>query len=270
MIRAFNKDFIDVPAEQREIIQQELAISNMSRVTLFAKIGAVAEFSLLYVDYQDYTRGYWQVSPGYKLLLYSHILFIVCMLIVIVLNFHSHIRRGKAPFLVNAGNIVFSAGILGLSAWVSGCIEQLIHIQTIVYILASFFVAAIVHFRPITRFILYGASYALFLNFLNKYQTDPVILRANYVNGTLLLILAWSFSVILSKSRIRDLEVKRHLEKTVQERTKELMVSNINLKREIEERKWAAEKTMQLAAIVESSIDGIFSLTFNGIISRDL
>ncbi|MDA8227188.1 MAG: PAS domain S-box protein [Desulfitobacterium hafniense] len=261
----FYKNSLDVPTNYREIIQQELALLNISRVTLFAKIIAVAELALFYVDYQDYIMGLWQVSPGYKLLLYSRILFVVCMLIVIVLNFlYFRNWQGKATFLANAASTFFATAILGLGAWISGCIEQLLHIQTIVYIMAAFFVAAVVYFKPVTSLFIYCASYALFLSFLNNYQSDPVILRANYVNGSILVILAWSFSVILSNSRIRDLKVKNYLEATIAERTKELRASNISLKNEIEEKRQAAEKILQLAAIVESSVDGIYSITIDG------
>ncbi len=71
--------------------------------------------------------------------------------------------------------------------------------------------------------------------------------------------LAWFYALAIQRNRAEKAlqDAKDELEKRVVERTKKLMLANMKLKKEIEERRFAEEKLLQSKSTLQAVVDGI-------------
>lgn len=258
---------INIPRELKEEFWRVQIFANFYCLRLLATILLVADAILLFVDFGNYQKGLWDSLPGYQLLAYWHLGFGGGMLLLTVIYWNAKLLSLEDVKWIHSFYENFFAlfGLL-ICTVISGWIDQLIHGQLTVYILGCFTVAVFFNLRP--KFILgaYGISYGILLIELNHQQHDLNVLQGHYINVSLLIIIAWFLALTLHKLRVQGFLHQRHSEWLVKERTKELAEINLQLVKEVEERRQIEERVRRLASIVESTDDGIIGMTRDGIV----
>ncbi len=188
---------------QKEFVR-EAAFVNFIRARTFAVILVVLQVPLLYIDHQNWRKGLWLSVPGYRYLCELHLLIGGLFLSYTLIAYTQKPKISQQTTALHTFLAVLFP-ILGLlvSAGVS-VVDQMIHGQITVYIIASFWVAAGLYLGNVLSFVLYFSVYALFISGLYAFQHDPQQLLGNIINGTLLSILAWGLSRVVYVAKVRD------------------------------------------------------------------
>lgn len=238
--------------EYREEFVREASFVNLSRARVFAVILVVLQVPLLYLDYQNRLNGLWLAVPGYRYLCGMHILIGGAFFFYTLITFLGKPKTAQQTTAWHAFlTALFAALGLLVSAGVS-VVDQMIHGQITVYIIASFWVAAGLYLGNVLSSFLYLCVYVLFIAGLYAVQHDPRMFLGNYINGTLLSILAWALSRVVYTANVRDfvnnkiihrqtlqvkeLEEKRHclereeLRKAVDKATASLLESELKFR----------------------------------------
>jgi PAS domain S-box-containing protein len=254
-------------AESEIDIEENLTQINFKRTKILAAILFVLNFVLLYTDYRNLVTGLWILPLGYKSLFYSHVvlgfgtMLAIFALYIIKSRFGNEINWFHRQYI-----IVFTFFILNLAAVISGWIDQKIHGQITVYVMACFTITIIYYQKPRITAFLYASSYCFFMILVSISQKDENIRQGHYVNVSISVLIAYILSTLIYKLMQSDLAQRYSLEALVTERTKELESANQLLKQEINERNRANERALRLASIVESSNDGIIGMSLEGIV----
>lgn len=235
---------------------------NFLRARRFAMLLFLADLLLLFSDCLNYQKGLWTLNPGYKLLFQSHLALggVMFFLILVSIFLNSSSSEQKDHWQTGFA-VVTSLSILCISAYTSGGVDQLLHQQITVYILAAFGVAALIYLNPHVMLLIYLLSYALFLGFLKWFQPDYEIVRGHSINGAILILIGWFFSVTLYQLHRRDFQHQKALEEMINQRT---AMFEETMAREVTERSYDQEKIYRLASIVESTDDGIIGMAPDG------
>lgn len=244
--------------------EQEQYHASLFILRIYALVLIVGEIILLivlnYPQQPDMELGFVYRNYLYAAIIVAQIIFLLLV----------RIKQSKAPENITLyhralvfGNILF---LLCWAGALSG-VDQLIHGDISVYIIACFTVAVSLRLSPLHFISGYIISFAVFILGIIKFQTDPQILMAHYVNGTVLVIIALIVSLILYRMRRRDFSSRKALEKQkvemerrVIERTADLAAANEELKAEVIERKAAEEKMTYLS--LHDALTGLYNRTF--------
>lgn len=246
---------------------KDQVFSNYHRLKIFALVLAMIVMLLFFSDHNNYQNGLWEVSAGYQRLFYSHVVFEVGLLIFTTLYWKSKLLKASdVRWTHRAYEIGFAWFVLMSCAVTSGWIDQLIHGQLTVYIIACFTISALFNIKPFVSFWLFSSSYVVLVVGIILEQHDLQVLNGHCVNALYLVLIAWFISMTLYKSRVRELIQQNHLELLVKERTTELEGINVKLTKEVWERRQIEEKVLRLASIVESTDDGIMGMTLEGLL----
>lgn len=241
--------------------------TNYLHIRILAIILFLLDLVFLFVDHNNYQRGLWNITPAYRWLFYSHIALGLGMIIITLLYGYSSLKsEGEVRKLHKVYEIIFVVYCIVICALISGWIDQKIHGQLTVYIIGCFIMAVFFSLSPKVSLSVYLLSYIIIMIGITRNQTNLGVLYGHYLNIMFLIIIAWFLSVILYKSRIQDFVHVNHLERLVQERTKDLEGINQQLIREVNERNLIEEKIFRLASIVESTDDGIIGMDLEGIV----
>jgi PAS domain S-box-containing protein len=190
--------------EYQEEFAREASFVNLARARMFAVILVVLQVPLLYLDYQNRLKGLWLDVPGYRFLCEMHLLIGGLFFFYTLIAFtqkpktalHITARHSFLAALFAAFGMLISAGV--------SVVDQMIHGQITVYIIASFWVAAGLYLGNVLSFFLYLIVYLLFIAGLYAVQHDPNLFLGNFINGTLLSILAWALSRVVYAAKVRD------------------------------------------------------------------
>jgi PAS domain S-box-containing protein len=241
-----------LPAEFKEAFKWHLAAINFQRSRNLALLLFVVNIALIISDFIIFQSGMWAIKPEYKLLYQAHAASTVIMLLLVLL---SAVLTAKPNLRWQSGFALLTASCIYLYAViVSGGIDQLIHQQISVYILVVFTISSFIYYRPLVSFLLCFGFYILFVGLLWRFQPDYNILRGHIINGSLAALVAWVFSVNLFRLHARDFWRQKSLEEIVAQQ-KEMYEEMKNRNR---------EKLNHLAAIVESTDDGIIGMSTDG------
>lgn len=190
--------------EYRDEFVREASFVNLARARVFAVILVVLQVPLLYLDYQNKLNGLWLAVPGYRYLCGMHLLIGVSFFSYTLITF---IQKPKSAQHTTAWHAFLAALFAALGLLVSAgvsVVDQMIHGQITVYVIASFWVAAGLYLGNVLSFSLYLGAYVLFIAGLYAFQHDPRMFLGNYINGTLLSILAWALSRVVYAANVRD------------------------------------------------------------------
>jgi hypothetical protein len=188
----------------REEFVREASFVNLARARTFAIILVVLQVPLLYIDYQNRLKGLWSSVPGYRYLWRMHLLIGGIFFLYTLIAF---IRKPKTAEHATAWHAFLAALFAALGLLVSAgvsVVDQAIHGQITVYIIASFWVAAGLYLGNVLSFFLYFGVYAVFTAGLYSFQHDPRLFLGNFINATLLTILAWALSRVVYAAKVRD------------------------------------------------------------------
>lgn len=245
--------------------KQEQCFTTISVLQILALLLILAETILIVI--LNYPRQSVALEAGYLYRNYLYLAIIVVQLIFLLLvriNNPKHLHDiTKYHQVLVFGNTVF---LLSWAAAMSS-VDQLIHGDISVYIIGCFAAAASMRFAPLQFFFIYLVSLSVFILGVARFQTDFDTLIAHYINGSVLVILAFVISAILHRLRVREFvsrktieQQKMEMEQRVIERTADLASANEELKTEIAERK-AAEKKMAYLSL-HDALTGLYNRTY--------
>ena len=261
----FNEHYLLRGCQDEFLAKQVYA--NYARLKILAVMLLLSDFFFLFTDYSNYRQGLWDITPGYVLLFYSHIILGIGMVVIAALYWGSVPQSAEdVRWKHKYYEVFFAVFCLFICVFITGWVDQKIHGQLTVYIIGCFITAVFFNLKPIVSFWIYMISYLTVMVGILNNQSDPLVLQGHFLNTLLLIFVSWFLSLTLYKSRVQDFLYKNRLELLVKERTKELEEINRQLIEEVEERKEIEAKIFRLASIVESSDDGIIGMTLDGII----
>ncbi|WP_407306473.1 ATP-binding protein [Desulfosporosinus sp. SB140] len=224
----------------KDTLEKIIILENFDRTKRLSAILFLTNFILLLIDYNNRLQGLWSINEGYNYLYFSHVVLGLVTFFYIVIFY-----RIKAYFTNEITSvhklyvISFAIFILNLTAVISGLIDQKIHGQIIVYVMACITIAVTFNYRLRVTALLYGSSYTAMMTFLTISLKDPNIRQGDYINTSLIVIISFFLSALLYKVKQQELIHYYYLEDLVNERTKELQAANQLLSQEIVERKRA-------------------------------
>lgn len=248
----------------RSEFKRHITVLNFQRTRSLAILLFLVDFTLLLNDYFYFIKGIWAFNPGYKLLFQKHVVFGVGMsLLILIVSFLMQLSSEHKNSWQVGFAVITSIYILYLAAYLSRGVDELLTYQSTVYIIAAFCISALIYLKPQVSLLIYLGSYLIFSGFLKSFQSDSDILRGHYINGAILVLIAWLCSANLYRLHRRDFLHQKSLEEMVKQRT---AMFEEAMAREVAERNHNQEKAYRLASIAESTDDGIIGMTPDGTI----
>jgi len=241
--------------------KSHLAVLNFQRARNLAILLFLTNLFLLLSDYLNYRKDFWTLNQGYKLLFQSHVALgvVMCLLILVSIFLSTSPSEQKERWQAWLA-VVTSLSVLIIGAYTSG-VDQMLHQQITVYILASFGISALIYLNPKVSLVIYLITYVLFWGCLQEFQQDYEVIRGHSINGAILVLVAWFFAVTLYRLHHQHFLHQKFLEEMVQQQTVMLQEA---MAREVVERNSNQEKVSRLASIVESTDDGIIGMAPDG------
>ncbi|GEM_PF-2166447 len=189
--------------DQRAFLQ-EAYFTNLYRARVFAIALLVFHVLLLAVDFSHQKQGLWTTVPGYIYLFYMHLL-LIGALCIFTLVFYA--TKKSSPEEVTKKDmallLLFAIFMLLWSAGLS-TVDQLIHSQITVYLIAIFAVGVSFYISGTYSVLLYTIAHLSFLIGIRMAQPNPNIALGHYINGTALVIIAWTLSRMIFAARVRE------------------------------------------------------------------
>lgn len=178
-------------------IEKEILTENHRRARVLALVVLVIQLPLIGIDFWRLFTGFLDGHLGYRRLMYLHLLLEVILgALCCYLRRHER-KHGGVPTQISTA--VLAVGVV-LVLYISGAItmvDQYIHGQITVYILAAAGIAITVYLPLRYSLILYGSGLLLFYLFIPQVQPDRDILTGHYINVTLLSAIVVVTSVSL-------------------------------------------------------------------------
>lgn len=194
---------------EKKALNNELINSNFDRSIKINIIVLVVSLILLTIDIINKQKGLW--LPGTNYLFYTHIIMILIPLILLLFLRINRVdnpnyMRNKLLF------VMIFAYFITLDSTLISIIDQLIHGEITVYIIGAFLFAIMNTFKPLTSLGAYLLNYSIFVIGITLVQKNPAILRGHYINGAILVVVAWVLSVILYDAKVRDFLSRKTIE----------------------------------------------------------
>lgn len=252
----------------RKIFANEQYFSSLTSLCVFSALLIIAGIILLFIwNYPVQSPEYYKAHPGF---LYRNYLYIVLLVVqpIYVVNYFVTVR--KSPHDISRLNrIIAVAEAFFFLCWAAALssVDQLIHGDIVVYLMACFATAAVLRFFPWQAIFCYASSLLVFIYGVTTFQADPDRLSAHYVNGSILVLLALITSLLMYRVVWRNFVYRTTIKKQrdemelrVRERTADLALANEELKAEIAERIAAEAKMVYLS--MHDSLTGLYNRTF--------
>ncbi|MBP1761040.1 MAG: diguanylate cyclase with sensor [Firmicutes bacterium] len=261
--------FRDVLSEaDQKTFSNKQYFSSMTSQGVFSVLLVSAGIVLLFLwNYPIPDPQYYEAHPG---LLYRNYLYVILLTTQVLYLLYYFLVGPKSPAqMTKLNEIVTVAETFFFLCWgaAMSSVDQLIHGDITVYLMACFAIAAVVKLFPWQFIIGYAFSLLVFLLGVTQFQTDSVRLSAHYVNGPLMVIMALITSLLMYRVVLRTFvyrttiqQQKDEMELRVYERTADLALANEELKEEIAERKAAEEKMRYLS--MHDTLTGLYNRTF--------
>ena len=204
---------------------KRINIINLRRVNILSYTLVFASLILLLTDFMHQQKGLWTNIPGYELLFYTHILLglgILCFISIFHIFKAKIVMHKDLSVLYIYSFLIF---LINLSVFVSGWVDQFIHGEIRVYMMACFAFAVFFYLKPKYSILMFLQSYIVFMIYVTTTQKNLQILQAHYINATLAVISSIIISITVSKMMERDSIYKYNLEEIVEDRTTKLKES---------------------------------------------
>jgi diguanylate cyclase (GGDEF)-like protein len=199
-----------LPADYNELLNDAFYI-NIIRSKWYGIALFVGHLFLLAIDLKRLADGILDTHEGYRYLFYLHII-LVCGLGFFLLFLY--LFKLSGPGEINRFHILYFSFfiffILFLSASISS-IDQLIHGEITVYIIAILGIAVATYLPLLYRIVIFTPSHVLLLVGVTYFQDNPDILTGHYINCNLVFILAMILSQILFTTYIKGVRDKKKI-----------------------------------------------------------
>ncbi|HNX28406.1 MAG TPA: diguanylate cyclase [Syntrophomonadaceae bacterium] len=216
----------------------------------------------------------WKSSPSseqlhlgylYRNYLY-YILIPVQVIFLLFCRWQNKAMVNRFTFIHKAALMLEMTFLLCWAASISS-VDQLIHGDIIVYMMVCYAAAVATRFSPLQFLAAYAISLTFFLLGIAYFQSDFERLVAQYINGTISVLVAYSISLVFYRLRVRDFvsrktveQQKNEMEQRVIERTADLAAANEELQAEVIERKAAEEKMAYFS--LHDALTGLYNRTY--------
>ncbi len=199
----------------------------------------------------------------------NYLYYIVIPVQIIFLLFCSWQRKAMAENYSFFHKAVLLFEMTFLLSWAAALssVDQLLHGDIIIYMMACYAAAASLRFSPLQMLASFAISWTLFLTGIAYFQPDFDRMLAHYINGTISVLVAYVISAVFYQMRVRDFvsrktieQQKSEMEQRVIERTADLAAANEELKAEVIERKTAEEKMAYFS--LHDALTGLYNRTF--------
>ena len=221
-----------IPNDQNKEFKEEITRINYVRSRNISALLLLVLITLIFLDYDSYQKGQWITVPGYRLLFYGHVVMALGMVSVLVFSLLAGLNSESAQTRLKEIFVLSFSIIISVSSVLISIADQYIHGEITVYIICIF-ALAILNYQKFTVIItIYSVSFLIFIIGITYAQSNQVILRGHYVNGTALVILALFLSTILYFSKVKDFLSTKTIEKQKMEletKNKELSATNEEL-----------------------------------------
>lgn len=211
-----------IPNSEKSEFNIELINLNFERSRKLNLIILIFSLILLPIDILNKQKGLWML--GSKYLFYTHIFMVLVPLILLIflrINRGVSLKHSRSKLLF----IILFTYFITLNCTMTSIIDQLIHGQISVFIIGAFTIAVMCTFKPLTSLGIYLINYFIFVIGITFVQENPAILTGHYVNGAILVVVAWFLSVILYYAKVRDFLSR----KTIEQQKGELEKANQQL-----------------------------------------
>ena len=221
-----------IPDSQKKEFTEEIARINYIRSRNLSTLLLFVLVLLIFLDYDSYQKGNWIAVPGYRLLFYGHVVMALAMLSVLVYSLIARLNRedasplGKKIFVLS---FCFSVSIASVLISIA---DQFIHGEITVFIICIFALAILNYHKPTIFLAIYSISFLIFIIGITYVQTNQEVLRAHYINGSVLVILAMFLSIILYYGKVRDFLSTKTIERQkmeLEKKNNQLSVTNEEL-----------------------------------------
>ena len=198
-----------IPNSKLKEFNNELININFGRSKKLNFIILIFSLILIPIDILNKKNGLW--LPGSKYLFYTHILMVFIPLsLYLFLHVSKVIKYNQTRLKLLF--VIFFAYFISLNCTMTSIIDQLIHGEITVYIIGAFTIAVMNNFKPLTSLGIYSINYSLFVIGITYFQNNPAILRGHYVNGAILVIVAYFLSIILYYAKVNDFLSRKTIE----------------------------------------------------------
>ncbi|MDD3894868.1 MAG: diguanylate cyclase [Syntrophomonadaceae bacterium] len=195
-----------------------------------------------------------------------YILLFVQVIFLVFCRCQSEAMSEGFNFIHKAALIVNMTFILCWAASLSS-VDQLLHGDIIIYMMACYAAAVAMRFSPLQYFASYAISLTVFILGVSYFQTNTERLVAHFVNGTISVLVAYVIAIVFYHMRVRDFvsrktieQQKNEMEQRVIERTADLAAANKELQAEVIERKAAEEKMAYFS--LHDALTGLYNRTY--------
>lgn len=200
-----------IPDSNKNEFNIELINLNFDRSKKLNLIIFLITFLLIPLDIFNKQKGLWM--PGSKYLFYTHIFMILIPLILLLFSYMNNVVNHNIHTRSKQLFVILFAYFITLNCTLTSIIDQLIHGEITVYIIGAFTIAIMNNLKPLTSLGIYLINYSIFVTGITYVQKNPTILRGHYVNGAILVVVAWFLSIILYYAKVKDFLSKKTIER---------------------------------------------------------
>lgn len=193
-------------------LEQEILGENHRRARILAQVVFVLQVPLLGIDLWRLSTGVLDTHLGYRWLMYLHILLEVILGGFLLYLWWQGRRNDGQPTPIST--LVLTAVVV-LVLYIAGAItmvDQLIHGEITVYLLAAAGIAITFYLPLPFSLVLFGSGFLLFSLLIPRFQPDPDILTAHYINVTLLSAIVVATNVTLYRKASKNVRQMRLIE----------------------------------------------------------
>lgn len=233
----------------------------------FAVFFVLVSILLIILSYHPSSPQYYQNHPGS---LYRNYLFTILLIVQGVVLLLSSVDSPRSPSQINTFHkIITFFQVLFCLCWSAAisAVNQLTNGDITVFVMTCFAMALVARLSPLQFFICYACSLGVFLSGVSAFQPDADRLTAQFVNGSILVIMALITSIVIHREVLRAFlyhstirQQKEEMELRVRERTADLALTNEELRVEINERKAAEEKMRYFS--MHDPLTGLYNRTY--------
>jgi len=245
----------ELSATEKNDLKAELIKTNFQRIINLDFLLFFVYLILIIVDYQNYLKGLWTAKPGYRYLFYVHLLSIAGVAVLLFTAYLTKLSLDASRLRHRQIFVNLSCLYIMCCSILCSVVDQYLHGEIIVFVISIMTYAVAVIQRPLITLVIFGAAYIALMAGITYVQTNFDILRGHYINGTLIVILAYFLSFILYSAKVRGFISRKTIENQkakLEQANEELSLANYRLQESLKALDESQNIIFTLALALES------------------
>lgn len=209
-----------VEMDTRYALRREAHFTNLSRAKIYTIGLIIIHLVLLTLDINRLVSGKLAVHTGYRYLFYIHIVLTAGLSLFLLLFYLFRVKEASDIRSIHMAVLTLFYIFLLLIAAAVSSVDQLIHGEVTVYVIGLLALSVGAYLSFPLRLALFLPSFIVALVGVTLFQSDMDILTGNYINVSLVFVIAFILSQIMFQgfkrtflSRITIQEQQEQLEK---------------------------------------------------------